>query len=224
MDRKKDAELIIDQILSHIPKVVDGRSAITWMRESGSKNWRQMEWIGFWFEHFFEVNVAPQLQITEGPIFGKTQIDIRSKFVWDLKAHPDAKPSMILNDQEAFRTCIELESSIGFIVVEGTAEFDHTGDFKRWHDQFKGGKSSYVLAGDASGRVSRTRKISFRPNRVIAFAFEALHKVDLASEEGWLKPFQEGMRNSNGNSRRAKYMVSSMNDIPPEYILIDRKI
>ena len=35
-----------------IPKFVDGKEAILEMKNGGSRNWTQMEWIGFWFEFF----------------------------------------------------------------------------------------------------------------------------------------------------------------------------
>ena len=37
-----------------LPKHVDGKQAIMEMKNEGSRNWRQMEWIGFWFEFFIE--------------------------------------------------------------------------------------------------------------------------------------------------------------------------
>ena len=50
-----------------IPKFVDGKEAIMEMKNGGSRNWRQMEWIGFWFEFFVETQIQPTLGNTVGP-------------------------------------------------------------------------------------------------------------------------------------------------------------
>ena len=42
----------------NVPKVWDGRSAILEMKEDGSKQWRQMEWMGFYFEFLSEIHFA----------------------------------------------------------------------------------------------------------------------------------------------------------------------
>ena len=38
-------------ILKKFPKIIDGKDAILEMKEGNSKNWKQMEWMGFYFEY-----------------------------------------------------------------------------------------------------------------------------------------------------------------------------
>jgi hypothetical protein len=45
----------------------------------------------------------------------------------------------------------------------------------------------------------------------------------VAVEEGWLKSFQTGMRNSNGKSRPAKFMIN-MNNIPKMNVISELEI
>lgn len=52
-----EASLILDELTIHIPKVISGMDAIETMRDEGSRNWRQMEWIGFWLEHLVEKRI-----------------------------------------------------------------------------------------------------------------------------------------------------------------------
>ena len=56
-DPKSEYEEIVSTILKKIPRTVLGKSAILEMKDEGSRNWRQMEWIGFWFEHFISKNL-----------------------------------------------------------------------------------------------------------------------------------------------------------------------
>ena len=47
-----EIEILFSSLLNKMPNSVDGKTAILEMRDGGSPNWRQMEWIGFWFEYF----------------------------------------------------------------------------------------------------------------------------------------------------------------------------
>ena len=58
-----------------IPKFIDGKEAITEMKNGGSRNWRQMEWIGWWFEYFIEGKIKPRLGMMVGPRYGNTTFD-----------------------------------------------------------------------------------------------------------------------------------------------------
>lgn len=40
----------IGEILKNIPKLWDGRESILEMKEVGYPHWRQMEWMGFYFQ------------------------------------------------------------------------------------------------------------------------------------------------------------------------------
>ena len=87
----EEALEVLNLISQTIPKKVRGQDAIMEMKNSGSCNWRQMEWIGFWFEHFVENQIVPKLGGARGPSFGSTEFDLKINFVWDLKAHPSHK-------------------------------------------------------------------------------------------------------------------------------------
>jgi len=82
-----EGKLILEAIAERLPDEIDARQAITEMREGGSSNWRQMEWIGFFPEYWFAEYLESELQSTPGPRFGNMAFDIKRQFVWDLKAH-----------------------------------------------------------------------------------------------------------------------------------------
>jgi len=210
-NRKSAYEEVIslfDQLLRVLPRYVDGKKAILEMRDGGSTNWRQMEWIGFWFEFFLEKNLIPILGGARGPTFGTTQFDFKKIFVWDLKAHPSGSKYLILNDQVAIRNCIESENGLGFIIISGIAKYDSNGSFKKWHDTLKGGTSAYEKRRVARGASSRRRKISFEPEDLNALWFDNIGEINSAVKNGWLKSFQTGMKNSNGQLRPAKFQFN----------------
>ncbi len=189
-----------------IPKFVDGKEAIMEMKNGGSRNWRQMEWIGFWFEFFVETHLQPTLGNTVGPTYGKTTFDLQLSNVWDLKAHPNHLKYLLLNDQQAVKSCIEEKGGVGFIVVDGLTEYDDENEtFKKWHDALKGKQSAYVKSRIARNAPPRRRKVSFRPKSILGIWINSVDELTKGELDGWISGFQKDMRNSNGNPRRAKF-------------------
>jgi len=193
-----------------LPHSVDGKEAILAMKNGGSRNWRQMEWIGFWFEFFIETAVQPKLGNSTGPSYGNTRFDLQLEHVWDLKAHPSHNNSLILNDQEAVRNCIKENAGVGFIIVEGAVEYDDANSsFKKWHDSLKGKQSEYEAARIARKAPSRRRKTSFRPEAVFGIWISSIDTLEQGQSDGWISGFQKDMRNSDGKPRRAKFMFDT---------------
>lgn len=214
-----EAMSIINGFASGLPEVIDGRAAISEMREGGSRHWKQMEWIGFYPEFWFEQNLAGPLGMSTGPTFGNITFDLAGDGVWDLKSHSSsASPWSPLNDVEAVEECIQTHGGVGFILVSGPCTYDEDGSFKAWHDALKGKKSPYQEKNEALGVKSRRRKTSFAPHEFLAFGFNSMDSLALAHRNGWIKGFQEGMKNSNGTKRRAKIMVDTMS-IPDSAII-----
>jgi hypothetical protein len=215
----QDAREILNQLSSTLPPIIDGKSAIEQMYDGGSRHWKQMEWIGFWFEFFVEKELMPALNATRGPRYGMTEFDLKTDYVWDLKAHPESNSSLILNDQEAVGKCISENGGLGFIILHGEAKYDETGEFKAWHDAKKGKRSAYENQRIADGRPSRRRKVSFTPTKATAVFLENSSALEDALRQGWLKSFQEGMRNADGRPRRSKYMISNADLIDPSAVM-----
>jgi hypothetical protein len=211
----EEGRLLLRSFAKHLPAVIDAKDAILSMEKGGSKHWRQMEWIGFYPEFWFEENLATKLGTKRGPHFGNMSFDLQRQHVWDLKAHSTGTTGTSnwapLNDIEAIRGCINAHGGVGFLVLSGPCTYDEDGSFKKWHENLKGGPSDYSKRIASRGATSRRRKTSFTPNHLIAFRFSSLDEINRAKREHWLKGFQEGMRNSNDNARRAKVMVDLAN-------------
>lgn len=202
---RPEASAICKSLAEHLPNQISAQEAILRMKNEGSPHWKQMEWIGWYFEHIVERDVRPNhSQFERGPRFGNTQFDLSLKHVWDLKVHLESTPTMILNDREAIEMCIEKHQGVGFIVVNATVEYDMSGTVKKWHDELKGGPSKYEQDRIAREAPSRRRKALLMPTSITAYWLPEASAIERGLQEKWLQPFQVGMRNSNGNPRREK--------------------
>lgn len=218
---KQEAAAITGVFQALLPSLLDGRTEIQTMKAAEelseiNTQWRQTEWIGWWFEFFVASDMVRNvIKAQQGPAYGHTRFDIQKDYVWDLKVHVANKTGdIILNDCEAIDACHEDRGGVGFIIVFGIADFDTGGEFKAWHDALKqadaGGPSDYVMAGLAAGRRSRPRKVSFRPTMIqTLFLHDPSPEADAKGANGILGYFQKGMVNSDGSARRAKYKIRS---------------
>lgn len=210
MTPKSELEQILAELLPNIPGSIDGKKAILQMKREGSPNWKQMEWIGFWFEHLVSKHLIPGGNNQELSKHGKTTFDLRRKYVWDLKSHPNQTKSLILNDKSAIEECLREEPGLGFIILSGDVEYDEAGEFKKWHDTLKGGTSAYEKSRVLRNAPSRRRKVRFSPTSIDAYWFTKVSEIEKCLAEGILAEFQTGMRNSNGKSRKPKIMIKDI--------------
>jgi hypothetical protein len=212
---KSELEKILAELLPHLPKSINGKQAILQMKREGSPNWKQMEWIGFWFEHLVSKHLLPERKIEKLSKHGKTTFDLKRNYIWDLKCHPNQSKSLILNDKSAIEECLMEEFGLGFIILSGDVEYDENGEFKMWHDDLKGGTSAYEKSRILRNAPSRRRKISFSPTSIDAFWFIKVSEIEKCLAQGILAEFQTGMRNSNGRSRKPKIMIKDIEGLSP---------
>lgn len=70
---KKTAKQIGEKI-KNVPKSWDGRDSIIEMKESGYSQWKQMEWIGFYFQFLCERYLSDFMKIP-GSRYGNVSFD-----------------------------------------------------------------------------------------------------------------------------------------------------
>lgn len=202
---------------------LDGKETVLKMRGAGSRNWKQMEWIGFFMEEDTYSSLIKNIGGGPGPKYGKTQIDYCRNFPWDIKTHTisdkNDKPKYecILNDSEAIEKSIEEYGKIGFIIYLVDPVWDQDSSFKEWHDVLKGKMSEYVMERIDRGAPSRIRKRGGVIKGIVMFYLD-VNSLKQGIEEGWINYFQEGMRNSNGSPRKSKYTVY-LGKIPEAYLV-----
>ncbi|MDP8243164.1 MAG: hypothetical protein P9L94_03720 [Candidatus Hinthialibacter antarcticus] len=215
----QEGKNIVQNLIKSLPSIWKGKNCILELKEADYQ-WKQMEWIGWYFEYKAKKTTFQHFGGCNGIISGNIKIDYSNKFQWDFKAHvlnSSSHPWVILNDREAIEECIKLKYGIGYIVAIGNAEYnDLDQSFKIWHDNLKGGKSKYEKDRINRGAPSRKRKTSFE---IIGYKTIFIDNFDIIreGENDYFDGFQQGMRNANGSPRREKIKLN-LSKIPQKLV------
>lgn len=188
--------------LSRIPILWNGKSVIMEMKEAEFPHWRQMEWIGFYFQYLCAKQLSGIMQIP-GPMYGRVEFDGFLDIPWDFKAHAmnTSSHQIIVNDSEAISEGIKQYGCVGLILAMGKVEYnDENRTFQQWHSILKGGISDYEKERIKRGAWSRLRKVSFELQQI---SFIQLTDDTLIKSGS----FQSDFRNSNGRPRRSKVLL-----------------
>lgn len=192
----------ISMVLKGIPVHWDGRKSILEMKEAGFNQWKQMEWIGFYFQFLCEKFLNNILTIP-GPKYGNVKFDGFKEIPWDFKAHAinTSSHQIIVNDSEATANAIRDYGAVGLILAVGEVKYnDDKRTFQKWHEALKGGKSRYELERIKRGAWSRLRKVEFNLKQISFIKIDDRVLVKCGS-------FQRDFRNSNGRPRREKVLL-----------------
>lgn len=201
MNFRATAKKIAGALLG-VQKHWDGRQVILDMKAADFPHWRQMEWIGFYFQFLCDKHLSRIMQIP-GPKYGKVEFDGFLNIPWDFKAHAinTSSHQVIVNDSLAISAGIRDYSCVGLILALGKVEYNDEGrTFQRWHNRLKGGLSDYEKERIKRGAWSRLRKVSLDLQQIsfIQITDETLVKSG---------SFQSDFRNSNGRPRKAKVLL-----------------
>ncbi len=192
--------------LLNFPREWDARSCIEEMKENGFKHWRQSEWIGWYFQYLCENNLNTIFKIP-GTSYGNVEFDGNAEGLnFDFKAHSlynhrrSIQNVTILNDKIAMEQSIRDNGRHGLLIALTDCSYDISGEFKVWHQKFKGPESKYVKAGRKSGRPQRKLKTNAKVLKylVLTITSENIHHLPLMMKQG---------KNSNGKPRLPKYKI-----------------
>ena len=189
-------------MLLSVPRHWDGRQAIREMKDADFPHWRQMEWIGFYFQFLCAKHLAPIMRIP-GPRYGNVEFDGLYKIPWDFKTHAmnTSSHQIIVNDSQAISSAITEFGCVGLILAIGQVEYnDEERTFQKWHNILKGGISEYEKERMKRGAWSRLRKVSLELKQI---SFIQITDATLIKSGS----FQSDFRNSNGKPRRAKVLL-----------------
>ena len=192
----------ISHELKKIPKKWDGKAAILEMKENAYPHWRQMEWIGFYFQYLCKKHLEHLMEIP-GIKYDKVEFDGFYEIPWDFKAHAinTSNHKIIVNDSMALSKAIDEFGKVGLILASGKVIYnDENRTFQKWHQKLKGGLSSYEKDRIKRGAWSRLRKVEFDLQQ-IAF-IEITDKTLIKSGS-----FQTDFRNANGSPRKSKMLL-----------------
>ena len=147
----------------NMSKIWDGRSSIVEMKDGGSKDWKQMEWMGFYFEFLCQTHFDGIIDMP-GKKYRSTTFDAFCEISWDFKAHAanTTRHDVITNDVEAIKSTLDDYGYYGIILAIGEVEYnDEQRTFKKWHDELKERISKYEINRINRGAMSRRRKTEF---------------------------------------------------------------
>jgi hypothetical protein len=214
------AQILIND--TALREVWDGREKISLMKRARSRNWRQLEWPGWYFEEL-AISILKSADagfVPGGVTYGNATLDLFHVIPWDLKAHSSrtgrSTDEIPANSTEAIEGAIEDYGYIGFIVLEGDPVPDDDGSFQQWHEELKGERSGFSRKREERGAASRRRKKAFVPKRIRVVVIDASALAILPS-------FQTGMRNSSGKPRTEKKSLR-LSELPPDCIVADELI
>ncbi|GIX42344.1 MAG: hypothetical protein KatS3mg129_2077 [Leptospiraceae bacterium] len=188
--------------LRNIPKMWDGRKSILEMKNAGYPHWKQMEWIGFYFQFLCEKYLSGVIEIP-GPKYGNVRFDGFKNVPWDFKAHAmnTSSHQIIVNDSEATANGIKDYGAVGLILALGKVLYnDEDRTFQKWHEALKGGLSDYSIERIKRGAWSRLRKVSFELKQISFIRITDDTLVKCGS-------FQMDFRNADGSARREKVLL-----------------
>ena len=208
--------------LKGVPKEWDGKAAILAMKEGGSRHWKQMEWIGFYFEFLCEKYLSSEdadsfMVKDERSSYGNTQFDSFFEIPWDYKAHATNTSShtVVINDREAIENAIQDYGAVGVIMAIGEVEYnDEDRSFQKWHSELKGGISDYEKERKKRGAWSRLRKTKFSLQQILFIQITTALLENTGS-------FQKNFRNADGSPRREKVLLNLEKLNETDYYSVD---
>ena len=115
----------IEAGLQDINPIWDGRKCILELKEVDYQ-WKQMEWIGFYFQYVCETKLNEKGFEVSGKKYGNVEFDFYKEINWDAKSHAikanDHKT--ILNDEEAINQSIQKYGEHGIIMALLDVEYN----------------------------------------------------------------------------------------------------
>jgi hypothetical protein len=198
---KENLDNVIN-LIKNVPSLWDGKKSILEMKENNFNQWKQMEWIGFYFEYLCQKFLKDIMKFHKIK-YGNTSFDGFLEVPFDFKSHAINTEShkVIINDTEATINAIKEYGYVIVIMAIGEVEYnDKKRIFQRWHEKIKGGKSKYEEERITRGALSRLRKTKFDLKELMFIKInnETLEKCG---------SFQKDFRNSNGSPRRSKVLL-----------------
>ena len=200
-DYKKDTGIIYDS-LREMPASWDGRKSVLELKDIDYQ-WRQMEWMGFYFEVLCKRYLKNANFKIPGEKYGNVEFDSFCSINWDMKASAIKSDNhrIILNDQKAIDKSLKDYGYHGVILALLDVDYnDDDRSFQRWHNELKGGLSKYEKERISRNATSRYRKTNALVKQILLLVIDR-------NNQGNLDIHRQG-RNSDGSARNPKYMLN----------------
>ncbi len=189
------------EALTTIPNYWSGMQSVTEMKNSKDPNWKQMEWIGWYFQFWCKNKLQSMMTIPCPKKYDRVEFDGFFHYPVDFKSHVQKDKDIIpLNDMDAMFRAIGDFQKIRLVIALGKSDQDINNEFKKWHDKLKGGLSEYEKERIKRGSFSRIRKKGFFLEKIVMLDIDEEMLLQCTT-------YQKGFRNSNGKSRKTKLQL-----------------
>jgi len=198
---------------------IDGRDAILEMKDNEYPGWGEVEWAGHHVKYLIQKlcndGLSHKIAIYD---LKKKRHFVKGNFIWDARFKAHESNNVPLGSVDDYEDITKKNGGIGILIVDALSIPDFSGDFRRWHEEQKGGSSKYSIERELDGRSERTRKTSYAFGKILSFFF-TYDDLRKGVKDGWMKDnWQITMRNSRGESRTPKYVLK-VNKIPLKYLV-----
>ncbi len=198
----KEDKILLVNTLNKAPKKWDGKQSILELKERNYQ-WRQMEWMGWYFEVLCQDLLSKTDFKIPGNKYGNIEFDSFRMINWDMKtsAIKSDNHKVILNDKIAINESIKAFGHHGIILALVDVEYnDKNRSFQKWHTKLKGGLSKYEKNRITRNATSRYRKTSAELKQILLLIINQ-------DNQSYLDIHRQG-RNSDGSLRNVKYMLN----------------
>ena len=194
--------LTLNDKLQRLPTNWDGKECILELKKA-AYNWKQMEWMGFYFELKAKELLKDICSFPGDRLDGRVEFDMKTSINYDFKSNAlqASGNDIILNDTRAMDLSVENDGFHGEIIAILDVTYDDADrSFKNWHTELKGGLSDYQQRRAKEGARERRYKTHAKLVSLIYVILEA-------GDYPHLKINHQG-RNSNDKPRPPKYMLN----------------
>ena len=198
---------------------IEGRTAITDMKNDNYSGWREVEWTGYHIKYLIqkecEIKLSDRIKVYDS----KKRHFVKGEYLWDARLNANDFNRVPLGDVEEYNNIVKQNKGIGILIFDAVANYDINEDFRRWHEEQKGGSSDYSVEREIEGRSPRIRKTGYMIRKCLTY-FLTFDDLQRGVVEGWMEDtFQQTMRNANGSSRNSKYRLK-LDQIPRRYLVV----
>jgi len=232
-DPNEEASTIVDALFDEVGATggcsphgdvpgIDGRDALTEMKDVGFPGWGEVEWAGYYLKYLMQKICNDRLSgIIEPLNLTHKRHFIKGQFVWDARFSADDKNEVPLGAVEEYADIIHTNKGIGIFVADCTVIKDERGSFRRFQEDMKGEVSDYEIKSENEGKNPQPRKEAFMIRKVYAYFF-TLADLQEGVRNRWAKDsFQQNMKNSNDQPRGGKYLIK-IDSVPRKHLLFVR--
>ncbi len=176
---------------------IDGRQAITEMRDAGYPSWKEMEWPTYYIRFLLERLLKDDFTFTRE----KRRVLFERNYIWDVRVHSAlGRGKVQLSDVLNMDAVFNKDKGFGLLILHSVTNLETDEEFRRWQEQITGSVSEYLR--------HRRRKTYLFLLEGLAFYFPTLESFKVGVREEWLDDKHgKNLLEPGGTERNYKYLL-----------------